>query len=819
MEMVRQRSKILFASPILGAVMLTAQPAWAQINSSDDDSLSAEETGAGIKTIIVTAQKVEEDLQDVPISATAISGVELQDRQIDSFEQLQYVAPGVLFSGGINARQSAMTIRGVGVGVFNIGVEASVALSIDGVTIGRTGAGIFDFADVERVEVLRGPQGTLFGKNASGGVISIITKGPTNDLSAEMNVAYGSFDEVNLSGAISGPLGDGVTARFSGYRNTRDGFIENINPNAPQQDLADRDEYGFRAKINFELSDTIDFLLNADHSRRDNTPGGLTYRQLSPDVPGTGLLPQLGPGAFNAIGLESLNAGIIPGPNNRQIASDGDWAAESEVTGLSGELTALWGEHEFVSLTAWREWNTFSIEDADLIPQPFLLINSGAQQQSQFSQEFRLSSPRDRKFTYTLGAYYFWQEIDQFNRQVGTGGLNLRSFAPGILPPILPAPGLTGTDFESDFSEQNYAIFGQGAYAITPQFSILGGLRLLRSELEAGQLLYQTPSSVSPLIIAPFLFRALDENRVTVKNEDDAVTWRLGAKYDFSDDFNLFATVTQGYKSAALVTGEDIVESAANGESRLPIARPEKPLQFEAGLRYRSANNRLQAGLTGYYTRIEDLQAQSLVRGPDNTLVVSLSNAAKAVTKGFEADVTIVPVDGLTLSAAVAYNDSEYKSFEQAPCYSLQTPAQGCREIRVEPDNPDNLATTEAQDLSGAPLANAPEWIVNGFARYDFRITDRASAFVQGGFQYRDDTLSLVSNDPQSRIDSYALFDAQIGLTFWENRATISVFGRNLTNEDFVAAIVPMPFDEGGYAQFRTFEAQRTWGARLALKY
>ncbi|QTD57082.1 TonB-dependent receptor [Parasphingorhabdus cellanae] len=805
--MVRQSKRLVFTSSIALGAFICSQPAFSQTQEGNDEETS------GIKTIIVTAQKVEEDLQDVPISTTVVSGEQLQDRQIDSFEQLQYVAPGVTFSGGINARQSALTVRGVGVGVFNIGVEASVALSIDGVTIGRTGAGIFDFSDVERVEVLRGPQGTLFGKNASGGVLSVITKGPTNDLTAEMNVAYGSFDEVNLSGAISGPVTDGITARISGYRNTRDGYIENINPDAPQSDLADRNEYGFRAKVNFEISDTVDFLLNVDHSRRDNTPGGLTYRQLSPDLPGTGLLPQLGPGAFNAIGLESLRAGIVPGPKNRQIASDGNWVAESEVTGISAELTASLGEHDFVSLTAWRDWDTFSEEDADLIPQPFLLINSGAQQQSQFSQEFRLSSPRDRKLTYTLGAYYFSQQIDQFNRQVGTAGLNLRSLAPGILPPILPPFALTGTDFASDFEEQNYAIFGQGEYAVTPQFSLIGGVRFLRSELEASQLLSQTPTSVSPFIIGPFLLRVLDGNRATVENDDNAITWRAGAKYDFTDDFNIFATVTQGYKSAALVTGEEFTEVG------LPIARPEKPLQFEVGLRYRSVNNRLQAGITGYYTEIEDLQAQSLVRGPDGTLVVSLSNAAKAVSKGIEADLTIVPVDGLTLSGAVSYNDAKYKSFEQAPCYSLQTEAQGCVQVRIDPDDPDNLATTEAQDLSGARLANAPEWTLNGFARYDFRINDAVNAYIQGGFQYRDDSLSLVSNDPQSRIDAYTLVDAQIGVTFWDGKATMSLFGRNLTNQNFVAAIVPMPFDEGGYAQFRTFEAQRTWGARLSFRY
>ncbi|MGB3626307.1 MAG: TonB-dependent receptor plug domain-containing protein, partial [Henriciella sp.] len=168
-------------------------------------------------TVTVTAQKVEQNLQDVPISITAIGGDDLAARQIDGFDQLQYVAPGITFNNGVNARQSASSIRGIGTGLFNIGIEASVAVAVDGVILGREGAGIFDLADVERVEVLRGPQGTLFGKNASAGVISIVTKNPTDEFEANVSGSYGSFNEINLNGAISGPIADGVTARLSAY--------------------------------------------------------------------------------------------------------------------------------------------------------------------------------------------------------------------------------------------------------------------------------------------------------------------------------------------------------------------------------------------------------------------------------------------------------------------------------------------------------------------------------------------------------------------------------------------------------------------------
>ena len=808
---MRQRRRRLSVSVL--AMSAYAGGAWAQ---PDDEG---EESARAVDTLVVTAQRVEENIQDVPISVTALSGDQLSARLVDSFDRLQYLAPGIIFSSGINARQSATTIRGVGVGVFNIGVEGSVALSVDGVTMGRIGAGVFDFADVERVEILRGPQGTLFGKNASGGVISLITKKPTDEFLAEFNGVYGSFNEVGLFGAVSGPLADGVTARLSAYRNTRDGFIDNVNPAAPQDELANRNEFGFRGKVNFELNETTDLLLSADYARRDNTPGGLTYRQESPDRPDAGLIPDLGPGAFNAIGQESIAAGVRPGPGNTQVASDGVWEAENEVFGFAAEFTSSFLGHDFVSLSSWRRWDTFSNEDADLIPQPFLEINSGGLRQEQFSQEFRLSSPRDQRLTYTLGAFFFSQEMEQANRQVGTAGLNLRSPLPGVLPPLLTGSDTTGTDFFSDFDELNYAVFGQGEFEITPSLSVLGGVRVLRSELDAGQFFIQTPASVSPNVVAPFIFRELADERATTSFDDTALTWRLGAKYTVSNNLNFFVTATQGYKSAALVTGEDFAPVNDEGDVELPVARPEKPLQFEAGLRFTGWDNRLIANFTAFHTTIEDLQAQSLVVGPDNTLITSLSNASEAVSKGFEADVTLLPVDGVTLSTAVSYNDATFTSFDRAPCYELQSEAQGCFEVPVDPGDPTNTATTRAQDLAGGVLPNAPEWVFNVLARYDFPITDGIEGFVQSGVQYRGDTISIVTNDPQSQIDAYALVDAQIGVNFMDGNGSLTLFGRNLTDQTFVAAIVPMPFDTGGYAQFVTFESERTYGVRLSLKY
>ncbi len=739
--------------------------------------------------IVVTAQRVEQNIQDVPISVTAIGGDALRTRQIDSFDQLQFVAPGVTFNAGINARQSATTIRGIGTSLFNIGIEASTAIVIDGVVMGREGAGIFDFADVERVEVLRGPQGTLFGKNASAGVISIVTKGPTDTFEAEASVAYGSFDELNLYGAVSGPIAGPVTARLSGYRNTRDGFVRNVNPAAPQDRLNDRDEFGFRGKLNFEIAPGTDLLISGDYVERDQASGASTLRRFSPGGAGTGLL---GTGV-QVTRPASTALGIVPGPENLAIGSEAPYLTQMDAWSASAQLTAGIGDFELVSLTSYREWNSFDNNDADLIPQPLLAVNLGDLAQSQFSQEIRLISPRGNPFTFTLGAFYFEQDISQANIQGGTAGLNLL----GALPPGVQI----GTLLESEFREKNYALFGQGEYAVSDALTLLAGFRVLRSEVFGSQF-----KSIAPGFVRPFAGQVASTGLESAEDKDTAVVWRLGAQYFVGDSTNLFATVSRGYKAAGVVQGLTVRPIAGQ---TLPTVRPEVPTQYELGIRHQSLDGRITANLTGFYTEVDDFQAQTLVPDPSGTAIFTVANAGKVETYGFEAELTVIPVRGLTLSGAVAYTNATFLEFPNAPCYQLQTAAQGCTVVSGQ----------RVQDLAGGVLANSPELIANGLARYDFEFGSNTGGFAQVGVQFRGDAQSTILNDPNTIIEAYTLVDAQIGVDLFDDRVSVVGFVRNLFDESFVEAIFGTPFDTGGYSQFLSLEAQRTWGVRLSLSY
>ena len=755
-----------------------------------------------LEVVTVTAQKIEQDLQQVPISVTTVQGSALEARQIDSFDQLQFVAPGLSFNAGVNASQSASTIRGIGTGLFNPGIEASTAVAIDGVIIGREGAGLFDFADVERVEVLRGPQGTLFGKNASAGVISIITRAPTSTFEGAFNIAYGSFDEVNLSGSLAGPLTDRVTGRIAAYSNTRDGYVDNVNPDAGQDKVNERNEQGLRARIRIEFSADSELLLSADYVQRDQAQGALTHREFStPGEIGSGFLPAVFVPINGGIGPQlvadaATALGIEPGPENLKIGSEALFTSAMDAWGLSAHYAHSLGAFEWVSLTSYREWTSFDNNDADLVPLPLLSINNGHLAQHQFSQEIRLDSPRDQALTYTLGLYYFEQHLDVGNIQGGSFPLGPR----GALLPF-------GTDLRSAFSERNYAVFGQGEFAVTDQFSLIAGLRVLNSAIEGEQ-----EKFVAEGFIAPFLGQSVSSGRESAADDDRDIVWRLGAQYYLSGATNFFATVSRGYKAAGIVTGPTINPLAGN---TLPVVAPERPTQYEAGVRHSGFDGRLIANLTLFYTQVEDFQQQALIPNEGGIVNFGVANAGIVESQGFEAELTALPSEGLTLSVALAHTKAVFDEFLRAPCDdAFQTAAEGCVTIDG----------ARAQDLSGNRLPNSPDWIINALARYDFDLnvsylSRNWKGFAQWGLQYRGDTDFANNNDPRQRQDAYALVDAQLGVHLPHERGTVSVFGRNLTDESFVESIVGSPFDAGGLAQFLTLESQRTWGVKLSLDF
>lgn len=648
--------------------------------------------------------------------------------------------------------------------------------------------------DLERVEVLRGPQGTLFGKNASAGVISIVTANPTDTFEAEARLAYGSYNELNLSGFVSGPVGDNVSMRLTGYRNTRDGYVDNLFPDAPFDKLNERDEFGVRGKLDVDFGAYARLLISADYVKRDQNAGALTLRSASGGGAERGLLG-FGP---SVIGPTAAASGVVPGPENLDVAVEGEFFQDADAYGVSARFENAFGDFDFVSISAYRAWNSLDNNDADNTPLPLLTPNRGDLEQSQLSQEFQLIKG-EGSFRYTLGAFAFYQELSDFGFQGGTAGLDLL----GALPP----GALTGTVQDAEIEETNLALYGQAEYDLTEDWTAFAGLRVLRSELSGSN-----QRTLLPGRVAPFPGQNLDAEPLTADEEDTAVVWRVGAQYRVTDDLQVFATAAQGYKSAGLVTGLGS-EPVTPGGADMATVAPEIPTQFELGFRSQWFDRSLTVNLTAFYTQVDDFQAQALIPTESGVSQFLVTNAGSVETYGVEGDVLWNPVKGLTFQSNFAYTKATYDDFGEAPCYPLQTVgANACVD-----ENGDGAG--DFQDLSGQTLANAPEWVINGLARYERPLTGSTNGFVQLGAQHRSETISDNRGDPNTIIDGYTIVDASAGLDLYGGRVSVTVFGRNITEEFFPEAIVGQPFDTGGYAQFLSFEALQTWGGEVVVRF
>ncbi len=770
---------------------------------------------AQLDEIVITAQKREQNLQEVPISVTALSGDALKVRQITDFSQLQFVVPGVTFQTSANTRAAGSNIRGIGTNAFSDGIESSVAMVIDGVVIGREGAGMSDFSDVERVEVLRGPQGTLFGKNASAGVISIVTKKPTEEFSAEFGASYGSFDEVKINGAVSGPIvGDKLLARISGYFNRRDGHVENVFPGAPQDKLNDRNEFGLRGKLEYRPNASASFLLSADYSDKETDDFALTVRTFA-DAP---VLPNGQLGGFLGTLLTGPNSsafGIVPSGTNLKVASDNTFFQDQEIWGTSLQADVDIGDHTLTSISAYRHWDLIDNNDADLLPLPLLAVNSSIFEQEQFSQEIRLASPSDQKLEYVIGGFFFWQEAERpITTQLGlfdSVGLT-------------PAGIALGTDSTTDFREFNGALFGQFDYHLTDKLTVIGGVRGIYSDIQGFINNRINPGFVDPrfstdtfVVVAPYLGQSETPTPLTGQDDDLAVTYRAGLFYDVTPDASVFATVSKGYKAAGFVLDLS-TEPATPGGTGLAVVNPEKPFQIEAGLRSTWFDGRATFNVTGFYVEVKDFQAETFIpeaSGGGGDFVTL--NAGVAESFGVEAELNAEPMDGLSLNTSLAYTNATFKEFDRAPCIIGQPfgpVGSGAPCIDTSPGG--FPPGGDFQDVSGGDLPDSPDVVVNFSGRYDhISASGPFKPFVGVGLQYRTGTITNLNQDPNLFIDDYVTVDFQAGITSEDGTYSLFAFGRNVNGADFVSDVVNTPFDTGGTAQFPTFQSERVFGVQF----
>jgi len=761
---------------LLAAAAAVAAPAVGQTASAQPETAASTPLADG--EIIVTAQRRAERLRDVPLAVSAYSGATLDAQQITTATDLRLVSPSLNFTPSANARGEGFAIRGVGTSIFSDTVEQSVGVVLDGVVLGRSGQATSDLVDVERVEVLRGPQGLLFGKNASAGVISITTRRPQlGKTTLDLAGSYATYDELKTSAVVNLPLGQTLAFRAAYSRQTADGIIYN---RLRDEDVNDRNEQIARAKLLFAPNDAFDVLLTGDWQRRRSLCCAWTARSAPPTTP------------FGAL---SAAAGIVPSVGNREIAAGARFFQDVDAYGFTGEVNYDLGFATLTSITAYRDWENRDNNDPDLLPINVLDINTGNSNLRQLSQEVRLASPAGGTFEYVVGLFYY----DQKNRTVGN--------QTGTLGQPVPAGVVFGSILDTTTENESKAAFGQVTIRPFERLKLIGGARYTDETVDLDFTQRTTPGAL------PFPGRFVGTFKGQAKAED--VSWRATAQYDLSDRAMVYATVAEGFKGPGINT-------LGVTTSVTEVIQPEIPTTYEIGSRASFLDNSVNLNVALFKTTYKNFQAQIFDQNvtPGRFRV---TNAGELDTKGLEVELALRPTDGLSVSVNGAYIDAEFADFRNISCYTGQpilpfgTPRTSPRQcIRVGP----GAAAAAVTEGTGNRLTNTPEFNITTSGRYEWAIGG-LTAFVQANYQLRSDVSFSAAGDPNLVQDGFGIMNGSVGVGSEDGRWTLTLFGKNLFDTFYATNLISQPVlnAPGVYSQFFVPEARRIVGVAATIKF
>ncbi len=617
------------------ALVMAANSAMACAQEAETEVFQLDE-------IVVTARKKVESLQDVPIAVSAVTGPQLLERGIDQFDELLLTIPNASQSGGIaGGLQGLISIRGISTLVRFVGLETGVGFYVDGVYAGRPESFNQDLIDIERVEVLKGPQGAVFGKNTIAGAINIVTETPDEEFRAKLETQYGNFNQFKVRGAVSGALiDDKLYASVSGGYTRRDGFVENIYPGG--EDLDNANNGSGRLKLRFTPNGSTEFILTGDFLSEDINASFFEVAEIG--LPAGAI--------FDAETVDTLNTPF-------QVNSDQPNSLERNIYGVSLTSNIYIGDGTWTTVLGYRDTSFDAKLDDDKLPVRFF-VDTFSSDTEFFSAETRYSASIGDRVNYTVGAYYFTQEAGNVsNFALG----DFLTGAAGVEPPL---------DLTSSVDTDSYALFFNADYALNERFTLEVGGRYLSEKKEA----------VHNQVDGTGLFGnvAFDLSR---RDNDFAPTVSLS--YDVDGANTVYLRYAQGFKSAGFNT--DIISAAANQQ-----VDPELATTYEIGYKTVSFNNRLRANAAIFYTEYEDLQVATIT-----SAAVSLENAAQAEILGVELDVAAVLSKHFDITGSVGYLDATYGDFEGCPAGGAiaVTPLTNCDGNRL------NLAPEFTTALAG----------------------------------------------------------------------------------------------------------------------
>lgn len=745
--------------------LLSASPLAAKNVDGSEPAIVGDDDAGGI---VVTARRRREDVQDVPVALSVVSGAQFEQRGDYTLAAVQQLAPSLqVFS--FNARNTNINIRGLGsnVAVTNDGLENGVGVYIDDVYYGRVGASQFELVDLERIEVLRGPQGTLFGKNTTAGAINITTRKPEFNFGGQAEATLGDYGFHQVRGSVTGPLTDWAALRFSVSDTHRGGFLRNAYNG---KRIHDYDNFVARGQLLVKPSDSFTFRLIGDYSKQTlNCCIRPTTTVFTSYDDGTTIA--------NNYNQRAVRAGYTPLPSDpfaRRVDADAAFQANMSQWGVSGKADWDLGSVTLTSVTAYRNWNWYPRNDNDSTALSIYTLNQQENRQRQFSQELRIGSNGESRLSYTVGAYYFWQNIE------GAGAVGYGKDSPlALFPnadPVVRGAAVNGfvSRTTSDPKTKSYALFGQANYDLVPDhLALTVGLRYTHEKKQGSFSQWWAEGNDLSGLTVPQRTAAITLrnglNPITSYSAgftDNSVSGLITLSYKVTPDILLYGSYSRGNKSGGLN-----LTNVPAGVS--PQVGPEKVDNYEAGIKSQFLDKMLTLNAAAFWNDIFNYQTAIVEQvAGTNSPRNYITNIPQARSRGFEMDGIVSLSRNLNLNASAAYTDATYIDFRNGP-----TP--------VESLNP-TTGGSPISDLSGKPLSGVPKWSWNAGSDFTVPLGGSAEFYGRADYSWRSSYYTAASNSRYSLVPSWGVANARIGYRTEGGVFDLSIWAKNLFNKDYV---------------------------------
>lgn len=740
------------------ALLLAGSASWTHSYAAETETPTPVPAGkpasnsSQLETVTVTTRRREESSQDVPTPMSVVSGQNLETQRVYRIQDLQQLVPSVNVAY-MHARQSSVSIRGLGNNPASDGLEGSVGLYIDNVYLGRPGMAVFDLMDIEQLEVLRGPQGTLFGKNTTAGVINISTRAPTFTPERSIETSVGDDGYFQTKGTISGPLNDELAGRFSAYRTRSDGDIKN-EYNGHDLNGGSRD--GFRAQLLFKPNEDFNLRWIGDYNEEDSSAGTRVLYDTGPTINGVNLY---------SARAAAAGATLVNG-SHRKVNLDSDQHVTVHQGGTSVEANwALPSDFTLTSISSYRFWNFTPKNDDGL--NVASTYNAGVSvEDKQYSQEFRLASPKGEFFDYVVGAYYFGNDLDNKSFAYYGPQADIWNGTPaGALANI-------GSVGNGHIKTDSFALFAQGTWHLTERLDFTAGVRGTYEEKNAW-VTRDAPvggAAVTGAAATARRGRAGAYDSGDLNQYSSSPSGLLNLSYRITDDVLGYATVSHGEKSGGV--NLSVGSAPAAGADSLLIGT-ERANNAELGFKSTLWDRRLQLNANVFWTQVNAYQTNAY---DDVNRVQYLTNAGSVRSRGVEFESTVIPLRGLTLNFNGSFNDVSYLSYKDAPCPP---------EISQAPGAPASC------DLSGHQVVGASKWIGNANGEYKWNLDNGFEPYVTGSYAFRSKAVGTVEDSDYGQIPSYAVVNLSTGLRgdFNQGQWDISLWLKNAFDKTYYTTL------------------------------